>query len=206
MILCYLPNGDALDNLTKVSTVYRTVQDSFDEVLTNVAINHLAERSFDLFGPQNVMQVCLVENRGVDAEFRNAIRGFSNACQDRNSNMRSKPIALPAAVCRKVLRVLNVAGWTVADALEQIPTCSTRFATKFAYKQDKEAFWGTHWLACCLAGQPNDAVHFFYSRLVFLGEWSWRSAHFKEKVRDTIRDTSRQIQQFIRTGCISLTL
>lgn len=89
MILCYLPNEASLDNLTQVSTIYRTIQDNFDEVLTNVAINQLAERGFDVFGHQNVMQVCLIGNEEPDANFRNAIQSFSDACQKQNAIMRS---------------------------------------------------------------------------------------------------------------------
>ena len=188
MILCYLPNEASLDSLTQVSTVYRAVQDNFDEVLTNVAVNQLAERGLDLFGQQNVMQVCLLENMDADAEFRDAVQSFSNACQAQNANMRPKPVALSAAVCRQVLRIVNVVGWTVADTVEQLPTDPTQPITIFSHDSSPaEKLYGQYYRTGYLAGHPSDGVNIFNSSLIFLGESSLRSSDFKKKIMDTIQ-------------------
>ena len=187
-ILCYLPDEASLNNLTRVSTVYRTVQENFDEVLTNVAMNHLTERGFDLFGQQNVMQVCLLESMDADADFLDAVQRFSDACQAQNANMRSKPVALSAAVCRQVLRIVSVVGWTVADTVEQLPTDPTQPINIFSHDSSHaEKLYGQYYRTGYLAGQPSDDVNIFNSSLIFLGESSLRSADFKEKTMDIIR-------------------
>ena len=116
MILLRLYNKKSLQSIIRASPTFLGLYRSDSEVIyTAIAIRQLAERGFDVFGSDTILEIYVLKHTWSIDDVTKALRILYAACQQYKSTNAKGNLKCAVNVCTLALNILHAVSWNLPE-------------------------------------------------------------------------------------------